>query len=83
MATIKPPLLKLLNKPQPPSTTVDIVFGRYDITLKTDEKGRPIIFFIGKRLENGKIKGERYARRLVEDENGNLVKDHWDHKGKI
>lgn len=26
-----------------------------------------------------KIKGERYARRLIFNENGETSKDHWDH----
>ena len=33
------------------------------------------------KTENGRIAGERYARRLkIED--GKKIKDHWEHKGK-
>jgi hypothetical protein len=32
--------------------------------------------------EQGKIKGERYARTLKYDREGNLIKDHWELKGK-
>jgi len=28
------------------------------------------------------MSGERYARRLVFDADGNVLKDHWDNKGK-
>lgn len=83
MATIKAPLLKILNRTYEPSTHTDVAFGRYDISIISDDKGRPILFFIGSRLQNGKIKGERYARRLVLDQNGNITRDHWDLKGKV
>ncbi len=76
------PLLKILNKKYSPSTMVEMTFKRYDLAFKTDEEGRPILLFMGKKDENGTIKGERYARKLVVDEEGKLVKDHWDHKGK-
>jgi len=32
--------------------------------------------------ESGSIKGERYARTLKKDSQGNLIKDHWELKGK-
>ena len=76
------PLLKILNKKYSPSTMVEMGFKRYDLAFKTDEEGRPILLFMGKKDESGTIKGERYARKLVVDEEGKLVKDHWDHKGK-
>jgi hypothetical protein len=37
---------------------------------------------MGQRDEPGSIKGERYARRLKFDNSGNMIKDHWEHKGK-
>ena len=41
-----------------------------------------ILLFIGKRQIIGKIKGERYARNLLKDSDGKVIKDHWDNKGK-
>ncbi|MES2456318.1 MAG: hypothetical protein V4594_12285 [Bacteroidota bacterium] len=61
---------------------VEVKFKRYDLAFKTDEKGRPILLFIGEKDDNGKITGERYARRLLENTDGTILKDHWDHKGK-
>ena len=76
-------LLKKLNKKYEPDTMVNLKFRGYDIALKTDEEGNPILMFIGQANEAGIIKGDRYARRLLKDENGNTVKDHWDYKGKV
>ena len=61
---------------------IEMKFKRYDLAFKTDEKGRPILLFMGEKDANGKIKGERYARRLLENTEGIILKDHWDHKGK-
>lgn len=77
-----PQLLQLLNKTYEPSVLIETTFQRYDLAFKTDEKGKPILLFIGKRDEHGKIKGERFARRLLTDSAGNIIKDHWDNKGK-
>lgn len=79
---LKEPILKVLNKIYEPDTMVEMKFKRYDLSFKTDKKGRPVLLFIGEKDGNGKIKGERYARRLIEDTNGVVLKDHWDHKGK-
>lgn len=76
------PIRKILNKVYEPKIMVDQTFHSYDLSFKTDEKGRPILLFIGKRDENGNIKGERFARRLVYGNNGQMIKDHWEHKGK-
>ena len=81
MAHIKPPLLKILSAIYEPSCLIERKFGRYDLAFKTDKDGRVILLFIGKKDSNGKIKGERYARRLVTDKEGKIIKDHWDHKG--
>jgi hypothetical protein len=35
-----------------------MVFQRYDLAFKTDETGRPVLLFIGKKDDQGKIKGE-------------------------
>jgi hypothetical protein len=76
-------LLKKLNKKYEPSAMVNISFRRYDLAVKTDEEGNPIVLFIGKEKENGNIKGDRYARRLLKDKDGKIIKDHWDYKGKV
>jgi len=76
-------ILKLLNKKTyMPSAMVEARFMRYDLMFKTDENGMPILLFMGKKDEKGNIKGERFARRLKYDENGKLIKGHWEHKGK-
>ena len=79
---LKEPILKLLSRTYGSSTMVEQRFGRYDMAFKTDESGRPILLFLGTKDENGKINGERYARRMVFDKQGKLIKDHWDNKGK-
>jgi hypothetical protein len=79
---LREPVLKIINKIYEPSSKIDLTFKRYDLTIKTDEKGRAIFLFLGTRKENGDIQGERYARRLKEDAEGKLIKDHWEHKGK-
>lgn len=76
-------LLLKLSKRYQPSTMVDMKFRGKDLSFKTDEEGNPVLLFIGKVQPDGKIKGERYSRRLVRDEQGFLVKDHWDLKGKV
>ena len=76
-------LIKLLSKKYDASTMIDRKFKGYDISFKTDEEGNPVLLFLGKKMENGMIKGQRYARRLLKDKDGKIVKDHWDDKGKI
>ena len=76
-------LLKMLNKLYEPSTFMNAKFKRYDVAFKTDDTGRPILLFIGKTDADGKINGERFARKLVTGTDGGIIKDHWDNKGKI
>jgi hypothetical protein len=76
-------LLKKLNKKYEPDTMVSMKFKEYDMAMKTDEEGNPILLFIGKKSEDGMIKGDRYARRLLKDANGAVIKDHWDYKGRV
>ncbi|MDQ0639966.1 hypothetical protein QF042_003531 [Pedobacter sp. W3I1] len=78
---LKDPILNVLGKQYEPSSLIETKFGRYDLAFRTDHEGRPILLFIGKKAENGKIAGERYARRL-KIEGGKTLKDHWEHKGK-
>jgi hypothetical protein len=76
-------LMKKLNKIYEPSAVVNLHFRAYDIILKTDGEGNPILMFLGKLNEQGFIKGDRYSRRLLKDKEGKVVKDHWDYKGKV
>jgi hypothetical protein len=75
-------LVKKLSQPYPASTMIDMVFKGNDLSVKTDEHGNAILLFIGKRGEDGHVRGERYARRLAYDASGQLIKDHWELKGK-
>ena len=76
-----PPILKILQKHYRPSSLIETTFGNYDLAFKTNEEGLPILLFLGKRQADGRIKGDRFARRLVK-QNDQIVRDHWDHKGK-
>jgi hypothetical protein len=75
-------ILKVLNKEYEASSMIETKFKRYDMAFKTDEAGRPVLLFIGTKDETGKIKGERFARRLATNSEGKIIKDHWDNKGK-
>ncbi|KAB7732540.1 hypothetical protein F5984_00860 [Rudanella paleaurantiibacter] len=75
-------LLKQLSKRYAPSTLVTFRFGRYDVAAKTDNEGNPVLAFVGKADEQGHIKGDQFTRKLLKDETGTVLKDHWDYKGK-
>ena len=75
-------LIKKLSGKFPPGSMSDFKFRGLDATIKADEEGHAILLFLGKRMENGHIRGERFARRLLLDENGKVLKDHWEMKGK-
>lgn len=64
-------ILKITNKIYQPLSWIDTTFSRYDLSFKTDEKGRPVLLFIGQRKDDGTIKGERFARRILENETVN------------
>ena len=72
---------KLLNKPYPASSINEITYRGRDIAFKTDNEGRPVLLFIGKKIAPGKIRGERYVRSTITTSEGKL-KDHWEKKGK-
>ena len=61
---------------------VEMRFKENDVAFKTDDEGNAILLFIGKKTEQGTIKGERYARTLKRDREGKIFKDHWELKGK-
>jgi hypothetical protein len=69
------PVLKLVNKVYTPNDMISLKFGRYDLALKTDNQGRGILLFMGRKNDKGDVTGERYARRIAENEEGNLIKD--------
>lgn len=75
-------LQKNLAKKYEPSSIIDFTYKGYDLSIKTDEDGNAILLFIGKRNDQGTIKGERYARTLKKDREGKIFKDHWELKGK-
>lgn len=75
-------LQKKLAKIYEPATMVEMKFKGYDLAFKTDDEGNAVLLFIGKRTEQGTIKGERYARTLKKDGEGKIFKDHWELKGK-
>ena len=79
---LKETILKVLGKRYAADSMIELRSDRYDLAFKTDDQGRPILLFMGQKDASGKIKGERYARRLLTDAEGKVVKDHWDHKGK-
>ena len=76
-----PAILKIMNKHYSPSAFIERRFKHFDLGFKTDADGHPIVLFLGKKDASGNIRGKRYARRLVRDADGNIIKDHWDDKG--
>jgi hypothetical protein len=75
-------LIKKLSAKYQANELSDLVYRGKDLTVKADEAGNAILLFIGKRVDNGHIRGERYARRLLFDKEGKVIKDHWEMKGK-
>lgn len=75
-------LQRKLGKKYEPSTMIDLTYKGNDVSFKTDTEGNAILLFIGKRQTSGNIKGERYARTLKTDQEGRIIKDHWERKGK-
>jgi hypothetical protein len=73
---------KKLRKSFEPSSMVQFRYRNYDMAVETDEQGNAMRLFMGKIQENGRIRGERYARVFIKDNEGHVVKDHWDKKGK-
>ena len=71
-----------LAKKYSPSTMVDTQYNGKDVSFKTDAEGNPILAFVGRRTDEGTIRGDRYSRVLKRDQEGKVIKDHWDLKGK-
>ena len=76
-------ILKILNKRYDPSSFIETRYQRYDLSFKTDRDGLPVVAFLGRKDEKGKICGERFARRLRQLLNGTIIKQHWEYKGEI
>ena len=76
-------IIKILEKKYEPSSFIEQRFKGYDIGFKTDDEGNPVLLFLGQKTAEGSIKGQRFARRMVKDKNGKLLKDHWDDKGTV
>ncbi len=55
-------LQKKLKKLMEPSSIIEMKYKGYDLSIKTDGKGNAILLFLGKKTEDGPIKGERYGR---------------------
>lgn len=75
-------LQKKLGKTYESSAMVETKYKGYYLPFKTDDEGNAILLFIGKKTEQGTIKGERYARTLKKDSEGKIFKDHREQKGK-
>lgn len=75
-------IIKKLNRKFEPSVTTQFRYRTNDVVVQSDDEGNAIRMFIGKANEEGKIKGERYRRVLKKDKEGNIIKDHWERKGK-
>jgi hypothetical protein len=71
-----------LTKKYEPSSTVFLTFRGNDLAVKTDREGNATVLFIGKLTDDGKIRGQRYARTLKYDPAGRVIKENWDLKGK-
>lgn len=78
---LSPELLKKLARKFEPTTMVNFRFGNKDVAVQTDEEGNAVKMFIGRKNADGIIRGDRYARKLIRDTSGKVLKDHWDRKG--
>jgi hypothetical protein len=74
-------ILRKLKRVYPPLSMIRQRFRGKHLAFKTDENGNPVQLFIGDLKEDGSIRGHRYARRMVKDGLGKLIRDHWDNKG--
>lgn len=75
-------LIKKLQQKYEPSTMVNLRYKGNDVAFKTDRDGNAVQVFVGKKNDEGMIRGYRYIRTLVHDKDGKTIKDHWDLKGK-
>jgi hypothetical protein len=69
-------LQKKLSKLYEPSSHYQPEISRKGRFFKTDEKGNAVLLFTGKANNERRVEGDRYARVLKFDTNGNKIKDH-------
>jgi hypothetical protein len=62
---------------------IELTFRGNALAVKTDPEGNAMLAFIGRKGEEGRIKGERYVRTLKTNQEGQVIKDHWELKGKV
>jgi hypothetical protein len=79
---LKEQVKKVLSQVYEPDVMIEKPFKKYHMAFKTDEAGRPVLLFLGHKELDGRIRGERFSRRLKIDKDGKIIKDHWEHKGK-
>lgn len=73
-----------LQKIYAPEARIDDKLLGKDITFITNEYGEPVTLFIGVRRPDGAITGERYVRKIVRKPGSQqILKSHWDLKGKV
>lgn len=79
-----PRLVDKLSKLYAPDSRLDQHYNGKDLTIITNELGEAITLFIGRRLEDGAISGERYVRKIIRDpQTKKIQRSHWDLKGKV
>lgn len=78
---LQEPIRKILSKKYEPSSLIVTRYERYDIAIKTDRDGDPMVLLMGHKDDQGQVKGERFARRLKQTLDGHIIKDRWEHKG--
>jgi hypothetical protein len=79
---LQEPIRKILSRKYEPSSLIVTRCDRYDIAIKTDKTGDPMVCLMGQKDDKGQVKGERFARRLKQTLDGNIIKDRWEHKGQ-
>lgn len=75
-------LIKKLKRKFEPLTTTQFRYRTSDIVVQSDGEGNAIRVFIGRADQEGIVKGDRYSRTLKKDEEGKIIKDHWEKKGR-
>src|SRR5690606_27546786 len=70
-----------LAKRYEPNTLIRRKYLGKGIVFKTDDHGNPVSLFLGRADNKGRIHGDRFVRTLKADNQGRVIKDHWDRKG--
>ena len=77
-----PQILKILEKKYESESMVYTTFNSHDLAFKTDNEGNPVLLFLGKMNDKGQVRGLRYTRTVIKNPAGQVIKDHWELKGK-